>query len=300
MKRSMLAVAGVVAVMLVSGVASAYSVDLAGPPYNMGGTYKAAVADGELSLPSAGGMAVKTTSGVAFTQGAESSIPSGATAAFAFPVSTATQSLSGQVRLHNWNSVPQDEIVYGTTWPCQSLRVGVGSYDVDANTATGPQFRIVSDGTGRLCLFVANENYLYNYIYGKNGAQWETFGDLLIDFDLSWASNVDGVGGTMQLDLALADASGDGYWSPVHNACYPSWGEEPLSSVSYSTTFDTDFSGDENLPVYLGLTECLNDHWVEVRVNSLVANPIPEPVTLAGLVLGVGSLVGYVRRRRTV
>jgi len=26
--------------------------------------------------------------------------------------------------------------------------------------------------------------------------------------------------------------------------------------------------------------------------------PIPEPVTLAGLVLGVGSLVGYVRRRR--
>jgi len=26
--------------------------------------------------------------------------------------------------------------------------------------------------------------------------------------------------------------------------------------------------------------------------------PVPEPVTLAGLVLGVGSLVGYVRRRR--
>jgi len=28
------------------------------------------------------------------------------------------------------------------------------------------------------------------------------------------------------------------------------------------------------------------------------ATPIPEPVTMAGLVLGIGSLVGYVRRRR--
>jgi hypothetical protein len=26
--------------------------------------------------------------------------------------------------------------------------------------------------------------------------------------------------------------------------------------------------------------------------------PIPEPVTMAGLMLGIGGLVGYVRRRR--
>jgi len=35
-----------------------------------------------------------------------------------------------------------------------------------------------------------------------------------------------------------------------------------------------------------------------VDYSNFATAPIPEPVTLAGLVLGVGSLVGYVRRRR--
>jgi len=35
-----------------------------------------------------------------------------------------------------------------------------------------------------------------------------------------------------------------------------------------------------------------------VDYGNFATAPIPEPVTLAGLVLGVGSLVGYVRRRR--
>jgi len=34
------------------------------------------------------------------------------------------------------------------------------------------------------------------------------------------------------------------------------------------------------------------------EVHALEKSPIPEPLTLAGLVLGVGSLVGYLRRRK--
>jgi len=37
---------------------------------------------------------------------------------------------------------------------------------------------------------------------------------------------------------------------------------------------------------------------IVVSTSEPVQEPIPEPVTLAGLVLGVGSLVGYIRRRR--
>ena len=46
------------------------------------------------------------------------------------------------------------------------------------------------------------------------------------------------------------------------------------------------------------ITAYVDNFTLNGTVYPLEAAPIPEPVTLAGLVLGVGSLVGYVRRRR--
>ena len=50
----------------------------------------------------------------------------------------------------------------------------------------------------------------------------------------------------------------------------------------------------------VGLRVLANDDYQDYAlvVTDLPADPIPEPVTLAGLMLGVGSLVGYLRRRR--
>jgi len=40
-----------------------------------------------------------------------------------------------------------------------------------------------------------------------------------------------------------------------------------------------------------------DSYWI-TEVQGLEKNPIPEPVTLAGLFLGIGSLAGYLRRRK--
>jgi len=50
----------------------------------------------------------------------------------------------------------------------------------------------------------------------------------------------------------------------------------------------------------VGLRVLANENYQDYAlvVLGLPADPVPEPVTLAGLMLGVGSLVGYLRRRR--
>jgi len=79
---------------------------------------------------------------------------------------------------------------------------------------------------------------------------------------------------------------------PVLNRSTSTYAAESIkyfTVVSAGTTWMDGFEGQVD-----GLTITLTDGPV-ARVNF---EPVPEPVTLAGLVLGVGSLVGYVRRRR--
>jgi len=66
----------------------------------------------------------------------------------------------------------------------------------------------------------------------------------------------------------------------------------PSSADPYYLT-DPDWMGDLSLG---RLQLRLDDE--PTKIYSFDAKVIPEPVTMAGLVLGVGSLVGYIRRRR--
>jgi hypothetical protein len=58
---------------------------------------------------------------------------------------------------------------------------------------------------------------------------------------------------------------------------------------------------------YLGGTQLATGGWAnyagggennEITGEALWAEPVPEPVTMAGLVMAVGSLATYLRRRR--
>jgi hypothetical protein len=66
----------------------------------------------------------------------------------------------------------------------------------------------------------------------------------------------------------------------------------PLSLLGLDGTYDV-----ANLGIHI-TTECGNDKLTLDGIPPPPPPPIPEPATMAGLVLGVGSLVGYLRHRR--
>ena len=123
-----------------------------------------------------------------------------------------------------------------------------------------------------------------------------------------------------------------GAWSPVGGTLYASGynggvgGTNVVTAVSAGSTFTFDFTLDAGA-TWNGEWEFLVDGskynlgtsaapgvWVEdffgdytlsggtpgggLNQNMGSGYPVPEPVTMAGLMLGIGSLVGYVRRRR--
>jgi streptogramin lyase len=56
--------------------------------------------------------------------------------------------------------------------------------------------------------------------------------------------------------------------------------------------------GQFNFPTGLAVN-ALGDLWVADTGNNRIQSTVPEPVTMAGLALGLSCLTGYIRRRRT-
>ena len=103
-------------------------------------------------------------------------------------------------------------------------------------------------------------------------------------------------------------------WNPA-NYAFPVWraptGTQLTMANAASLVFGVDvlienpetaFETDGSLRVWFGgLNFPQEFEGATQEVAGIVlasASPIPEPMTMAGLVLGVGSLVGYIRRRR--
>jgi len=79
------------------------------------------------------------------------------------------------------------------------------------------------------------------------------------------------------------------------------WMERMFWDPDWLTTANTWLTGlGDNKDYTVGLRVLANEDYQDYAlvVLGLPADPVPEPVTLAGLMLGVGSLVGYLRRRR--
>ncbi len=122
-----------------------------------------------------------------------------------------------------------------------------------------------------------------------------------------WVVNPDGLGVTDHGGITLTTASwdygsrpGGGYLlggSDKTRNEDDTWFYEysmPLDMLGLDGTYDIG-----NLGIHI-TTECGNDKLTSdgMTVPPPPPPPIPEPATMAGLVLGVGSLVGYLRRRR--
>jgi len=78
------------------------------------------------------------------------------------------------------------------------------------------------------------------------------------------------------------------------------WIEKMAHDPDWLTTANTWLTGLGTGHPDVGLRVLANEDYQDYAlvVLGLPADPVPEPVTLAGLMLGVGSLVGYLRRRR--
>jgi len=78
------------------------------------------------------------------------------------------------------------------------------------------------------------------------------------------------------------------------------WLEDASGDNSWLSTANTWLAGLGTDKPEVGLRVLANEDYQDYAlvVTDLPADPVPEPVTLAGLALGVGSLVGYLRRRR--
>jgi hypothetical protein len=108
----------------------------------------------------------------------------------------------------------------------------------------------------------------------------------------------EGVLGTLNWDIiSYADKPGGGYLLGTPDTIRNennTWFYEytiPLAALGLDENYDL-----SNLGLHI-TTECGND-LILAGEGVGGSPPIPEPVTAAGLVLGLGGLVGYIRRRR--
>lgn len=150
--------------------------------------------------------------------------------------------------------------------------------------------------------------------YNNEGATWRVVDTLEYSggvWDCPWSSSDKRLPGDADWPTGLTmtvAASGQDY---VYNATIPFSAME----VSAGDTIGILVQGfDKNVSIYGGNGRAIN-FWpnstcfnalydpaqfydVQLSASVPVSDPIPEPMTMAGLVLGVGSLVGYIRRRR--
>jgi len=101
-------------------------------------------------------------------------------------------------------------------------------------------------------------------------------------------------------------------WYNPDDYAFPVWrapvGTQLTTANAASLTFsvdvlletpDTAFESDGSLRVWFGgFNVPQEDEGPSQSVSGIVLSPIPEPVTMAGLVLGIGCLARYVRRRK--
>ena len=135
-----------------------------------------------------------------------------------------------------------------------------------------------------------------------------TPGGSLVDFQVNWyGSSTDGggnaiVGAKPSFTLELLAQNGTVMWSTV--TADPTGGDTLLESIPWAQLVDTNanlaFPAQTiNPPGISGFARLDNG---TMFADDLLPDSgdfqVPEPVTMAGLLLAVGSLTGYVRRRR--
>ena len=143
-----------------------------------------------------------------------------------------------------------------------------------------------------------NTSLLYSDVLGYLTAK-EALLNVVVDASLRNGSGAAALGVDSEGNAYTADGSG-GFTTSTGGTYTSGFGTTKGDYVDMAWATEA-AAWDLNQLRAGGLTaESFSKAFIDIKVQEIEEQIVPEPVTMAGLVLGVGGLVGYLRRRRNV